>query len=57
MLAASVTGFLKLEDLAGDLESVIVDLSNDGRLRLAASRAMARINPSRLGELFGFTEG
>lgn len=55
ILAASTVGALKLESLSVELERVIGDLTNNGRLRLAASRALARINPSRLGEIFGFT--
>lgn len=55
ILASSVTGLLKLDGLLPCLEEIVVDASSDSRLRLSSARAMARINPSRLADLFGFT--
>ena len=53
ILAASVAGSLKLAELSAELEGAISDVSNDGRIRIAAARALARISPDRLCELFG----
>jgi len=55
ILASSVAGLLKLDGLLQHLEGIVLDASNESRLRLASARAMARINPSRLADLFGFT--
>jgi len=55
ILASSVAGLLKLDGLLPHLEGIVLDASNESRLRLASARAMARINPSRLADLFGFT--
>ncbi|HDP77263.1 MAG TPA: hypothetical protein ENN47_03585 [Mesotoga infera] len=55
ILASSVAGLLKLDGLIPHLEGIVLDASNESRLRLASARAMARINPSRLADLFGFT--
>lgn len=55
ILASSVAGLLKLDGLLPHLEGIVLDASNESRLKLASARAMARINPSRLADLFGFT--
>ncbi len=55
VLASSVTGLLKLEGPLPYLEEIALNTSIESRLRISAVRAMARINPSRLAELFGFT--
>ncbi len=55
ILASSVAGFLKLDGFLPNLEGIVLDASNESRLRLASARAVARINPSRLADLFGFT--
>ncbi|PNS39265.1 HEAT repeat domain-containing protein [Mesotoga sp. B105.6.4] len=55
VLASSVTGLLKLEGPLPHLEEIALNTSIESRLRISAVRAMARINPSRLAELFGFT--
>jgi len=52
ILAVGVAGFLKITDALVELEKIINTTTNDGKLRLSAAKAMARIAPQRLLELF-----
>lgn len=53
ILAASISGAMKYEGATFALETLVTDGNIDGKLRLAAARAMARVAPQRLLELFG----
>ncbi|AKI98014.1 HEAT repeat domain-containing protein [Kosmotoga pacifica] len=53
ILAVSVTGYLKYESAIPHLVKIIQTPEASGKLRLAAAKALARIAPQQLLELFG----
>ncbi|OAA30031.1 hypothetical protein AT15_00520 [Kosmotoga arenicorallina S304] len=55
ILAVSVAGYLKYESAIPQLARIIQTPEASGKLRLAAARALARIAPQQLLELFGIS--
>lgn len=53
ILAVSVAGYLKYESAIPQLVRIVQTPETSGKLRLAAARALARVSPRQLLELFG----
>ena len=53
ILAVSVAGYLKYESAIPQLIRIVQTPETSGKLRLAAARALARVSPRQLLELFG----